>query len=222
MLDAKILTAVLASLTVIAAGMNGGSLSLSDVQTAGTDLDMSSNPLDVINNIIDRRPEAENNVSATLKLKALEGKKFEIREGTLSASNLDSVSTGSKKFVSNSEIQLQGIKGSLTFIDREVKLEGYTNKIVSKNVSLEGRSRISQTLNLTEISVENTDRSKFEMAIEQGTIVTPSSRTVIGQEKGRVKIDSFSGDYTVYPENDTIKLEGKVSRITSGSFSFGN
>lgn len=221
MLDAKILTAVLASLTVIAAGMNGGSLSLSDVDTAGANLDMSSSPLDVIETIIDTRPEAENNVSATLKLKTLEGKDFEVRKGTLTASNLNRVNTRSKNFVSGSEIKLHGLKGSVKFVDREIKLDGYANRISSENVSLEGRSRISQRINRTKVSVLDTDRSKFEMAIEQGTIITPSSRTVIGDEKGRVKISSFTGDYTIYPENDTIMLEGQVSTIKSGSFSFG-
>jgi hypothetical protein len=227
MLDAKVLAAVFASLTAVATTMNGGSFQ-PDMAVNGVSTSLSDTPdfagtgstLDMLRNVFTTRPEPTNDVSATLTLSNLENEEIKVQKSSIAASGLKEIKLGSKKMSSDSDIVFEGFKGNIQPGD-PTNIKGTTNSVISSGVNISGRTKVSEKVNSSQLNIQENGRAKISLSSIQGQINSGSASTEFSDGKRKLDINSFSGEITIYPDNSTLILNGKVDELNAGSFSFG-
>lgn len=226
MLDAKVLAAVFASLTAVAAAINGGSFN-PDMAVNGVSADLSdvkglnSDPVNALRDLLITRPEPTNDVEATLKVSDLSDEKIKLQEAKVAPSGLRQIKLGAKKLSSDSEIRFGGFKGSLE-PGEPTKVQGTANSVVSSGVNITGVTAVSEKANSSTITVRENGRARIVLSNVEGQIVSGSASTEFRENTRKLKINSFSGEITLYPFNNTLTLDGKVDRLSAGQFSFGS
>lgn len=227
MLDAKVLAAVFASLTAIATTMNGGAIQ-PDMAVNGVSAELSNindinglntGSLDTLKQLFINRPEPSNDVTAVLTVSGLENEKIKLQKADLKASDLRKIKLGSRKMSSDSEIIFEGFKGSVTAGDPST-IQGSTQSILSSGVNISGPTIVSEKVNSSRININERGRAKIALSNVKGRIDSGSASTDISSNT-KLKINSFSGKMTIYPGNNSLRLEGEVDRLSAGKFSFG-
>lgn len=226
MLDAKVLAAVFASLTAVATTMNGGSfqpdMAVEGVSAEGvsvTDFVGSDSRLEKLRGLLTSRPEPTNNVQATIEVADLDNEKINLRKSSIYISDLREVNLGSRKMSSDQDIVFNNLRGDIKFNDPAV-LQGTANSVTSSGVNVSGSVKVNQKINSSSIVIEEKGRSKISFSdVEADIIYENKSEQTLSTDE--FKIDSFSGRKTVYLENNTVILDGKVNSLTAGDFSYG-
>lgn len=226
MLDAKVLAAVFASLTAVATTMNGGSFQ-PDMAVEGISADGLSTPdffgsdsrLEKLRSLLTSRPEPTNNVQATLKISDLDDEKVNLRKASIYISDLREVKLGSKTMSSDQDIVFNGLKGDINFNDPAV-LIGTAKSVTSSGVNVSGSVNVNQEINSSSIVIEEKGRSKIGFSNLEANI-TYENKSEQTLTTDNFKIDSFSGRKTIYLENSTVILDGKINSLTAGEFSYG-
>jgi len=226
MLDAKVLAAVFASLTAVATTMNGGSIQ-PDMAVEGISADGLRTPdffgsdsrLEKLRSLLTSRPEPTNNVQATLKISDLDDEKVNLRKSSIYISDLREVNLGSKTMSSDQDIVFNGVKGDIKFNDPAV-LQGTANSVTSSGVNVSGSVNLNQEINSSIIMIEEKGRSKISFSDVEADI-TYENKSEQTLTTDNFKIDSFSGRKTIYLENSTVVLDGKINSLTAGEFSYG-
>jgi len=225
MLDAKVLAAVFASLTAVATTMNGGSfhpdMAVEGVSAEGvgvTDFIGSDSRLEKLQSLINSRPEPKNNVQATIEIADLDNEKINLRKSSIYISDLREVKLGSRTMSSDQDIVFNSLKGDINFNDPAV-LQGTADSVTSSGVNVSGSVKVNQEINSSSIFIEERGRSKISFSdVEADIIYENKSEQTLNTDE--FKIDSFSGKKTVYLENNTVILDGKVNSLTAGEFSY--
>lgn len=226
MLDAKILSAVLASLAAVAAGMNGGAVDAQDLQSGDVSTDTfnfgdSSNPLSIIKNLLNTRPEPKNAVRAELTVNNLYAEKVSGRESILSIDNYTEFDMGTRSVKSDEEIVFHGFTGDLQ-PGNETKIQGTAFSLITSGVNVSGMVNLQDSTSSETITLEDNRRTSLTFSQVRGNISSETMSTLqMGNAARPLSINSFSGDITVYPGNKTVILDGKVDRLEAGDFSFG-
>lgn len=227
MLDAKVLAAVFASLTAVATTMNGGSfqpdMAVEGISAEGLntpDFFGSDSRLEKLRSLLTSRPEPTNNVQATLKISDLNNQKVNLRKSTIYIPDLREVNLDSKMMSSDQDIVFNGLKGDIKFNDPAV-LQGTANSVTSSGVNVSGSVNVNQEINSSSIVIEEKGRSKISFSDVEADITyeNKSDQTLTTDS---FKIDSFSGRKTIYLENNTVILDGKINSLTAGDFSYGD
>jgi|AntDeeMetagen681_2_1112603.scaffolds.fasta_scaffold00277_13 hypothetical protein len=229
MLDAKVLAAVFASLTAIATTMNGGSfepdMAVEGVSSSGVDVNELSgsnsafSTLEKLRSLFTSRPEPTNTIQAVIEVTDLEDEKINLRKSSVYISDLRKVNLGSRTMYSDQDIVFNGMKGDIAFNDPTF-IQGTASSVTSSGVNISGSVNINQEINSTQIVIEEKGRSKISFSDVDARITygNKSEQTLSSKE---FNIDSFSGKKTVYLENNTVVLDGKVNSLSAGKFRYG-
>ncbi|MFB6190367.1 MAG: hypothetical protein ABEJ91_02235 [Candidatus Nanohaloarchaea archaeon] len=226
MLDGKVLTAVLASLAAIGAAINGGDVNAERLQSNKISAPGEFSFNDLVPESISsldkflQNPEPENPVKAVFVSEDINDEKLKVKDARLRASNFTSISFGGKTATSDEQIALYGFTGEL--LPGEVtEVNGRSRGFTTSGVNISGSLQVRRELDADRISVTDVRRAALKLKEVSGTVSTNTSSAEV-KEPRKVSINSFSGSITVFPGNSTIVLDGKVDRLESGSFSFGN
>jgi len=228
MLDAKILTAVLASLVATGVMVNGGEgieYDTPEVDNFDEGFDYSEfieDPVDKIREHFRSYPEPENSVKANLTVENLHQQTINIRSsGSVETEELKYVDLGAYEVSSEDEINLHSFGGTISTGNSTV-LEGSTDSVTSNNVNVSGMMTVNEEVNTSYVYVEDVERTPITLSNTGGSIESDDASTEFGQGSRVVDINSFSGDMKIFTENETVILDGKVSSLEAGSFSFGD
>ncbi len=229
MLDGRILAAVLASIAAIAVGINGGGIAqgLDADQVKSSSIsapgEFSFNELmpESLSSVTQffQNPEPENSLRASLVADDISGETLKVRRASLTADNFTSLDFGSRHAASDGGITVYGFTGTVEPAST-TDISGRANGFTSNGVNISGRLNFEKEIETRRIELEGVERTRLKLEDTSGSIKANSSTTRIRQER-QVNINSFSGDITVFPENNSVILDGKVDRLESGSFSFG-
>lgn len=229
MLDAKVLAAVFASLTAVATTMNGGSfqpdMAVEGVSAEGVSIpdfagsDETLSTIENLRSLLTSRPEPTNNVRATLKIEDIDNEKVNLRNSSIHVSGLKQINLGSRKMSSDQDISFNSMKGNIN-LDSPATVQGTANSVSSSGVNISGSVNVNQEINSSSIVIEENGRSKISFSdVEADIFYENKSEQTLSTEK--FSIDSFTGTKTVYLENSTVILDGKVNSLNAGEFSYG-
>lgn len=226
MLDGKVLTAVFASLAAIAAAMNGGGLDPGQVKssTISAPGDNTFNQLmpDSLRSLGDffNNPEPENEVFASLEVADIDDAKLQVKADWLEPRNMTSYRLGVKNVKSDEDIRFYGFKGTVEPGD-VTGIKGRSNGIVSSGINISGSMNIEEDVDTSLVALQGVERSSIKLDDISGSIKSNSTTTRIKDASTKLDINSFSGRMIIYPDNETIILDGKVDRLEAGPVSFG-
>lgn len=229
MLDGRVLAAVLASVAAIAAGINGGgvaqSMDADRVKSSSLSAPGGLSFSDVVPDSLSslkqfvKNPEPENSVKAHLVAEDISDEKLNVKGASLTAGNFTSLSFGGKTARSSTQITVYGFTGNVE-PDDITNINGRASGFRSNNVNVSGNIQVQREIETRVLELEGVERTRLNLEEATGVIEANSSSTDI-REAGKVRINSFSGDMTVFPMNGSIVIEGKVDRLDAGTFSFG-
>ncbi len=228
MIDAKILAAVLASLTAVAVGADGGSIEASDLESQDikSNMDLPSriqeidNPVKLLREMLNTKPEPDNEVKAELRVENIQNETFDLEGASLEVENLTSIGMGGKNITSDEEIILHGFSGTLQ-PGEKTRLEGSAERFTSSGVSIEGTTAVDKTVATEEVKIKGVKRTGISLSKVQGSISSGDTSTEFTKSSRPLHINSFSGDTEVDTSDSTVELDGKVDKLESGEFSFG-
>ena len=220
-MDPKILAAVFAS---IAALTVSGSGSVDDLQNfdPGNFLDgVGDLPIDIGGLVgqITERPEPENRVTVTATLNSDQAS-LSTENAVLEVEAFERLKSDSRVIESDQRISFRDFSGKVLLSkNSSTGLEGQSSGFSSSGVNVTEKMDIKFDTNASRILLSDVERSKIsledvdvEMSSEEGTEISQSSSPL--------KINSFSGDITVLPEENRIRFEGLVDRFEAGGASF--
>lgn len=225
MLDGKILAAVLTTLAAVAVSTGQG-IGAQDVELDAPERseysfsDLLDNPVNNVRSIFTRKPEPENSVTAELRLHSIDQEKISLKNSRISLPMKRSVGLGGKSVETDSGIVLTNFTGDFK-ISNHTSISGKTLGLNSSGVKIRGSSKINEKLNGSTIDIQGTEKSSVNLEMVNGSISSESSSTQFDNPRN-LDINSYSGDIMFYPVNRTILLDGKVSKLEAGGFTFGN
>ncbi|MFB6145299.1 MAG: hypothetical protein ABEJ99_02215 [Candidatus Nanohaloarchaea archaeon] len=225
MLDAKILTAVLASLAALAAGMNGGAITAKDIRTGTipSNLNFGSqfNPLQKLTGLLNTKPEPTNKFTARLKVDTLYTDKISSKNAELHVANLTKFKVNTHTIRSDEPIVIYGYTGDIKTGNR-TKFSGRASSLLTSGVNITGLMNVDEEVPARYIEIDNTQKISLKFEQVSGKIMPEkgSSLNIAGSQRQLI-IDSFAGDIKIYQGNRTVVLDGKVSSLQAGGFSFG-
>lgn len=224
MLDTKVLTAVFATLIAFAATLHSGTFGQGTIKSEISTASKPSQLNNLIPSKLDRfqlfqNPEPTNELTATVHVAEIAGEELKIKAGTVEINNMTQIKFGAKKASSNKEIKFYGYNGRIK-PGKVSELEGSAKGFISNGVNVSGSMNIREEAETRKITFRNVERSKINLENIEGTINSNTTSTTIKDAETDLKINSFSGDMTIYPKNGTVRLNGKVARLEAGSVSF--
>lgn len=221
-MDPKILAAVFAS---IAALTVSGSGSVDDFQNfdPGNFLDGNIGDLPVdIDNIIGQmtdRPEPENSITVTATLNS-EQASLSAENAILEVEAFDRLKSDSRVIESDQRISFRDFKGEILLEkNSSAGLEGQSSGFSSSGVNVTEAMKINYDTNASRILLSNVERSKISLE-DVDVEMNSEEGTELSQSDSPLKMNSFSGDITVLPGENTIRFEGLVDRFEAGGASF--
>lgn len=224
MLDGKILAAVLATLTAVAVSTGQGVEPQNlEVDTPTTDdfsfQDIFDSPIKNLRNMFTETPEPENEVRATLQVTNLQDETLNLKGPRIVPSATTEATVGGSKVTSDSNIEFYGFEGVLKPVNSTL-ISGTVEGVYTSDVNISGEAAVSEELNSSRLEIRNVRESRINLGKVTGSIESGSSSTNFGSTRP-LNINSFSGDILLYPGNRTVILDGRVSRLEAGDFTFG-
>jgi len=226
MLDAKILTAVLASLVAASFVVNGSAMDYEtpEVEDVDTGFDFSSfidDPVEQVREHFRSYPEPENSVKANLTVENLHQQDITIRHAdTVQTGELRETGLGAYSMESENDIGLHSFNGQID-TGNVTLLEGNVESLTSNDVNVSGMMNVEEEVNTTHIQLRGVERTPLTLTDVGGSIESDDASTEFGEGSRVLEINSFSGDIDLYVENETVVIDGRVDRLEAGSFSFG-
>jgi|GEM_PF-637563 len=226
MFDVKILTAVFASLAATAVVINGGAADLDPDLDNGVEENIDQglelyqlieDPLEKIREQFRTYPEPENSIQAELEIQQLDQQEINIRNsGKLYIQDLEKVDIGSNQVTSEEPITLHGYQGKIQS-GNTTQFEGNINQITSSKVNITGTTSFQQETNTTQIKLENVEKTPLKLENIAGNIESGDSSTEFNEPTRTIEINSYTGDITIQPGAETVKLDGKVHTLKAGT-----
>jgi hypothetical protein len=213
-MDPKILTAVFFSLAAVATGMNSGAVQPNDVQDVNMDemngLQSFSSGFGILEQLLMSRPEPDTEVR--ISFNSSEEMNFEFRQATVHVDNMTSYS-GDSSIESDEDIVFTGFRGSASFGENST-IEGRSQGFHSSDVNVSTRfpvqiEEVDSTASFTDVR-----RVKLNMKNVDGSIDYDGGTTSLNGTD--VRVNSFSGNITVSPEENSYLLKGKVDELNAG------
>lgn len=227
MLDGKILSAVLATLTAVAVSSSGGGdLSDQALETDPSNMEidvagMIKNPVKQLRQMVTTTPEPENSMHAELRADNIANETFQVEGARISTENATSIGFGGNNIESDENIDIYGYSGAVIPSNSTVRLSGNAEGVLTSGVNVSGTSAIENELKSDRVDLRGIDQSSISLASVSGSIESSGTSTEFDSPR-TLMIDSFSGDISIRASNKTIILDGKVNRLTAGDFEFGN
>lgn len=229
MLDGKILVAVLVTLAAVSTGMDGGSVNAQEIKQNTQELTSSnsdvnfgnliSSPISELRNVFKTTPEPNNEVNAELEVQDLKSNPINVKDASVEAENFTSFNMGSREVNSDEKVQLYGYTGSIN-PGTVSELKGRADGFLSSGVNVSGIMSIQEEISSRRLTFSDVKRSSLTFSRVTGEINSANASAEFGSARP-LEINSFSGEIVLIPENNTLRLDGKVDRLEAGSFSFG-
>lgn len=223
MLDGKILAAVLATLTAVAAGTGGSSFDTQDAipEVPETPELPDLGPIDRLTEFLNTVPEPERDLKAELEVTSIEDDVIKFKGATIRASDLYSVNADKKRIMSEKPLTLKGFKGKFN-PGRNTSLQGTISGVLTEGVNITGSMRVNVEMGSERIDVSDIGKTPLSLEGAKGSVSSGDAFTRFREGSRGLEVNSFSGNMTVYPENRTIYLNGKVDKLSYGNFSYGS
>lgn len=222
MLDAKIMAAVLTALTAVAVTTGGGTVDKSEFEKPSIDSLKelgSSDILTKIKDIVQDRPDPENNIEANLTIGDLNEKKLKISNANINASDMYEISFENKNISSDKIITLKKAEGTIDPGEKSA-LSLNAGKILTSGVKISGKSSINEEIDSKTIEIKGVNKIDLKYSEARGAIKTNSTTSEIDSNQ-KIDIKSFSGDLKIEPRKDKLHLDGKFYSLNSGELQFG-
>lgn len=222
-MDIKILAAVLASLTAIFAGMNGGVFSQSDIREAQSATGIESPEISSYKSDIPvvgkffRRAEPENKIQAQIKVEP--GSEMNIRKAGLEAKNLREINSPGISIRSDEDVNFKDFQGKVSF-GNNTKIKGKSSGLHSSGVNISTKLQLDTDFSTKHIKVKKTLKTNLDFS-EADIKPINDSDFPINTENTKVSLKSFTGDINVYTQNRTLNLDGLVHRVEAGKAKYG-
>ena len=227
MLDGKILSAVLATLTAVAVSTTGGAdLSDQGLETNPSDMEMDvlglfKNPVGQLKEMITTTPKPETDVRAELVSENMGNETFQVKNARISPDNTTQIKFGTQKISSDDNIIIHGFSGAVEPSNSTIRLSGTGEGVLTSDVNISGTSTVENRVNSRRLMIEGVEESSISLSSVHGNIQASDASTSFDSER-TLTIDSFSGDIVLDTGNSSIILDGKVNSLSSGDFDFGN
>ncbi len=226
MLDGKVLAAVFASLAAIAAAINGGGLDPGEVKSSTISAPGDNSFNDIIPSSLSsltdffQNPEPENDIYAALTVADLEESELNLDAKSLEPRNMTVYQLGSREVISDEDVYFYGFRGTIE-PGQVTDIQGSSRGLISSGVNISGSMNVNEEVSTDLVRIEGVDRAKINLRNIEGEIDANSTTTTINNPETDLKINSFSGRMLIYPDNESIVLDGKVDRVEAGKLSFG-
>lgn len=223
MLDGKILTAVLASLAAIGTAMNGGDIDSSDLTSVkenplSTEFDgLMPGSLGAFTEYM-KNPKPDTDLDAEFKINDLGGQKLKVSSATLKSNNLTSIKAENRQITSKSNLSFHKFSGDVN-LGQTTAFDGDAQFVLTNGVNISGGFEVNKKVNATKIELKNVERSEIDLKHVSGSIKSDSTSTNIDNDSLNLKINSFTGNITILPSSNKMKLEGRVDKLDAGSVS---
>jgi len=221
MLDGKILAAVLATLTALAAGTGGGEVPNQSQVEMPSEIGLGSitDSLETARNIFGSKPEPETEVEANLVVGSLYDKKLKIGSADLSP-GVQELDAGKQTIDSDDSIDLYGFSGTLGFGNKS-SFQGSVKRIETSGIDIRGETTVTHKFDKNRIVLRNVSDTALNFKDVRGKISSGDAEASFGNSTRALDINSYSGTMVFYPSNKTVSLDGEVGRLKYGSFKFG-
>ncbi len=223
-MDAKVLTAVFASLAALFAGLNGGAFSAQDVRDVSAETPGIETPskfslgqqLPLIGDFF-RRPEPENLVQARIVVK--EDSSVKLRMAQLEARNLNTINSRSMMIDSDDDILFRKFTGKVNF-GNQTDIQGSASGLETSGVNISTGINLDTGFNTDQISATGTKKTRMDFS--SASIGPAGSDFPIDNSNTDITVKSFTGNIEIYTSNRTLILDGKVHSIKAGKTMFGS
>lgn len=220
-MDPKIMTAVFASIAALAVG-TGGSGSIDNFQNLNPqDLvgQFSTSPSDIISQFSEK-PEPENPVRTVIEIESASSS-ISIRSGGLLVQDFENLESSSREISSDESLKFLEFSGKTVLsTGNDTLISGKSNGFSSSGVSFRKSMKLNFRTDSEKISAENVSKTAVKMEDVNIRMESLEDSTVIQKENTKLKINSFSGDITLFSENMTVILDGEVDTLNAGGTSF--
>lgn len=209
-MDMKILAAVLTTLAAVFLVMNAGE---TPAETSGPGLGalipafLSPEP-----------PQPQTRIEADIQIRT-ENTTMNLN-GDLQVEGLTQYISDQVDIKSNQEIEFQNFQGTV-FIGNQSRIDGKAEGFTSKGVQVAKNFKLQENINNSKITLEEVKRASLDLKAADIQLDALNSSTSISETNTTVKIESFSGNMTVTPENMSIGLQGNITNVEAGQTSFG-
>lgn len=222
-MDPKILAAVFASIAALAVGTGGTSIdNFENFQEAnpqrmiGQFMGSSTGLLDGFS----ERPDPTNSVKISVKVNS-DQTDLKLRNAELSIEDFTKLKSPSRTISSDEDITFLGFSGDVEIEDDNSTLvDGVGNGFRSSGVNYTEKLDLRFMTDSNDIYADDVEKTKFELANVNVEMESKTGSTVIQKGNSSLKINSFSGDVRIYPENMSFVLDGKVARLEAGGTEF--
>jgi len=221
-MEPRILAATLATLATIFAGLNGGAFTADDIRNtelADQQITQKSGLNSLMPDIplldkLTQRPEPKNQVRAVIQIK--DASNLKLRKAKIKAENLNQIKTSRMNIDSDQDIQFQGFTGKIEF-NNKTRFNGRSTGLNTSGVNLTTPTTLDTEASTRKIQVRNTNKSKLKFS-KASIKPAKGSEFGINTENTNLNINSYTGDITVYTENKTLVLNGKVDTLEAGKY----
>lgn len=220
-MDPKIMAAVFASIAALAVG-TGGSGSIDNFQDVDAQQilgQISSSPGNILSQFSEK-PEPENSVTTVVELNS-DRSPIKIRNGDLQVNDFNELKSKSREISSDSELTFLDFNGR-TVINREngTVVSGKTRGFSSSGVSFRKSMTINFATDSSHIRAVNVSKTSIDLGDVNVSMESNEDSTVIQKDNTRLKINSFSGDISIFQENMSLVFRGDVDKLEAGGTSF--
>lgn len=218
-MDPKILAAVFAS---IAALTMSGTGSMEDIQNLEgqdfmTNLEL---PFDIDNLLgnIREGPDPENKVRIDVKFKSVETT-LETSGKGLSVENYTTLSSKKRSFKSSNPVEFKDFSGSLTF-SNETELKGRSSGFIYRDLNYTNKMSTGLSTDATQIEITGMERERIKLDNVDIDFESQTG-TEISADNAPLKVNSFSGNISIHPDEERLVINGLVDRVEAGTTAFG-
>ena len=208
MLDLKIAGIVFASLLIIATTLQGTPLTQEK-----PDINTDSSILDKIENFLSGPlPEPQNPVQIQITTPELNNYQQKITKAQIKTPELKQITIKGQKIQTKKPLTLENYTGTLQLNKQNTTLKGNAEKAYNQQITI-NNTQITQTIPNNQLQINKQQTTSFDLKQATGTIKT--NQTQLDIQNDTLKIDSYTGNQTITPENNHLNLEGKVNQLNT-------
>ena len=217
-MDPKILAAVFASIAAIAVGTGG---------TGSVDNFQNIQPQDIIDSLsdtskffpknIEEKPEPENEVKITMEANS-DNAGIQLQNSDITVQDFTKLESESKIIRSDEPLTFSGFTGNIEiYRDNETVIYGNSEGFASSGVNFTQKLNLDFRTGSESIVAEKVEKTGISLEEADVEVISQEEDTTIEKGNSPVDINSFSGKMSIYPDNMTVILNGKVDKVEAGS-----
>jgi len=216
-MDPKILAAVFASIAAIAVGTGG---------TGSVDNFQNIQPQDIIDSLsdtskffpenIEEKPEPDNKVKITMEANS-DSAGIQLQNSDITVQEFTRLESESKIISSDEALTFSGFTGDIGIHrDNETVISGESKGFTSSGVNFTQKLDLDFRTGSESIVAEKVEKTGISLEDADVEVISQEEDTTIEKGNSPVEINSFSGKISIYPDNMTVILNGRVDKVEAG------